>query len=172
MSWVVWLPNETGYSCCQFLAPNTPYYDTDDGRTTTREESPIFVSWTLLTQPNSAKTLVLTSFFFNISLACYRVINQFNTLYYQAHWRSEMEASSESLNLTLGEPTGPIQVITFKAIHEFVLSQLPFFLYSLCLCCAPVIVTYCPPLAVVQDFHTTRSGCGATNETYPNIFVT
>ncbi len=25
MSRVVWLPNETDYSCCEFVAPNTPY---------------------------------------------------------------------------------------------------------------------------------------------------
>ncbi len=27
MTKVVWLPNETGYSYCDFVAPNTPYCD-------------------------------------------------------------------------------------------------------------------------------------------------
>ncbi len=26
MTKVVWLPNETDYSYCEFVAPNTPYY--------------------------------------------------------------------------------------------------------------------------------------------------
>ncbi len=46
------------------------------------------------------------------------------------------------------------------------------FFYSLCIRCSPAIVAHCPPLTVVQDFHTARSGCGATNQTYPNIFDT